>query len=143
MRTNRSRFKNPLLALSGCIVLTISGCASDLVVTDVWHESWLASQRAIKAKVKNEGGEPAATSKTRVEVKPVGATTFTRQATATTPALLPGQEVEVLLGGLFPGEYPSNSTPAGQCLELRACADVDSNVTEDSETNNCLTKSFC
>jgi hypothetical protein len=78
MRTTNSRLTSPLLALCVSAGLTISGCASDLVVTDVWHESFLATQRAIKATVKNDGSRPAQSSKTRVEVKPVGATTFTR-----------------------------------------------------------------
>lgn len=124
------------------VALSLSACA-DLVVTDVHHEPFVTTARQVKTTVKNEGNRPAPASTTRLEVKPAGSTTFTRQATASTPALNPGQEVEFFISTLSPAEIPKPAS--GQCLELKSCADVGNVVPEGWfwETNNCLSRSYC
>ena len=131
------------LTVSSISVILLLGACADLVVTRVHHEPFTGSQRQIKATVKNEGSRNAPASTTRVEVKPAGSTTFTRSAVASTPALAPGQEIELPVSGLSPTELPASGS--GQCLELRACADSEDAVQEGwlGEGNNCTTSSTC
>ena len=142
MRKGMSYANTRLVALCVPIALVVSACA-DLVVTDVHHEPWLATQLQIKTTVKNEGWRDAPASTTRLEVKPATSTSFTRQATAATPALARGQQIEFFISPLQSSELPAAGS--GQCLELRSCADAANAVWEGWfwEGNNCRTSSFC
>lgn len=128
------------LCLSSAVL--VSACA-DLVVTRVNHEPFLTTARAIKATVKNEGWRDAPASSTRLDVKPAGASSFTRSATISTPPLARGQEIELMMSTLQSAEIPA--TGSGQCLEMRACADSADVVGEGWmwEGNNCRTTSDC
>ena len=135
--------KNSKLRLVGCSVfagLFLSGC-SDVVVTDVHYASFTGPMLQIKVKVKNEGFTGAAASSTRVDIKPAGSTTFTRNIVMPTIALTSGQEIEVPFVPLYPHEVPTPGS--GQCIELKACADSADVVSESSEGNNCKTNTIC
>ena len=123
------------------IVLTMSGCA-DLVVTNIHHAQYTGAYRQIKFSVKNEGVRPAPASTTRVWIQPVTESSFTRQLTRATPALGPGQEIELATWPLYGFELPSPNS--GQCAVIKACAD-DANTVDENwmEGNNCLARSFC
>lgn len=136
------RKKGNLAASCLAAALFAGGCA-DLVVTDVHHEPFTGAARQVKATVKNQGSSAAAASTTRLEVKPAGSATFTRSATAATPALSPGQQIEFPISALPPSELPAPGS--GQCLELKACADSTDAVWEGLlwEGNNCRTSQTC
>ena len=122
-------------------LVALLGACADLIVTDIHHEPWLATQRQIKTTVKNAGLRGAPASTTRIEVKPANAPL--RQATASTPALAPNQEIEFLISPLQSSEIPAAGS--GQCLELKVCADSPDTVSEGWiwEGNNCRTRSYC
>ena len=127
---------------SVAVSFLLPGCA-DLVVTNVDDYPFLTTARQVKATVKNEGSQTAPASITRLDVKPAGATTFTRNVETPTPALAPGEEVELFMGPLSPAEIPRPAS--GQCMELRACADSGGVVSESSfgEGNNCRVNTTC
>ncbi len=142
MRKGVSKSNATLVTLCVPVTLFLSACA-DLVVTDVHRESFTGPLLQVKTTVKNEGWRSAPASTTRLDVKPATATTFTRHATAATPAVAPGQQIEFFISPLSPTELPT--VGSGQCLELRSCAD-DGNVVWEGwlwEGNNCKTSSFC
>src|SRR6266705_692328 len=136
------RISNFELALCVAAGVSVSACA-DLVVTDVHHEPFIASQLQVKVTVKNEGWRSAPASTTRLEVKPAGSTTFTRSAVAQTPALASGQQIEFPIATLSPTELPASGS--GQCAELLACADSADVVWEGWfwEGNNCRASTTC
>lgn len=132
------------IAILSAMAGTMLGACADLAVTDVHDESYLTTARAVRVTVKNQGSAGAAASSTRVEIKPAGASAFTRSSVVSTPAIAAGQQKELFPAALlYSTDYPAAGS--GQCLELRACADSTNSVSEGlaSEANNCLTKSIC
>lgn len=122
--------------------LLLGGCA-DLVVTNVHDEPYIGSARQVKVTVKNRGWISAPASTTRLDVKPAGASAFTPKATASTPALASGQQIEFPISTLLSTEIPAAGS--GQCLELKACADSEDAVWEGWfwDSNNCKTARIC
>jgi hypothetical protein len=128
---------------SASVSFLLSGCA-DLVTTNVGYRQFTGGMYQVNATVKNQGSQTAPASTTRLDVKPAGATTFTRSVETPTPALAPGQEIELFMGVLYPiAEVPVQGS--GQCVELRACADSGDVVDETSfgEGNNCRVNTTC
>jgi len=128
------------LALIAPLFLFLSGCA-DLVVTSVGSEPFTGALMRLKAKVKNEGSADAPASTTKVEIQTPTSPSFTQVATAATPALSRGQEIELRIWPFHPSQF----VPRGQCFEARVCADSTGAVFEGWlwESNNCRTRSFC
>lgn len=138
MLVHRSKFS----AVMAVVSISFVGC-SDLVVEEVHHESFLATARLAKATVKNQGWGGASESVTTIEVTPATSSMPSRSASVDTAALAAGEEIELPMTQLVPGELPSPTTD--QCMELRVCADSEGSVWEGWfwEGNNCTTRSYC
>ena len=130
-----------VVVLSMTTGLVLGGCA-DLITTDVRYAPFTGPMLQVKATVKNDGSVNAPASTTKLDIKPAGETTFTKTATAPTPALAVGQVHEFPITFIPPTDVPTPGS--GQCIELRACADSDNVVQEGTnEGNNCKTNSIC
>lgn len=128
-----------------CVVggLLMTACA-DLKVTSLHHQQWLTTTLSAKAAVTNEGTRSAPASVTKIEFRAAGSSTWTRNASVQTPALAPGQQVELFpTVSIFPNELPA--VGSGQCMELKGCADSTGTTSEGltGEGNNCRTTSYC
>jgi len=122
-------------------IFLLSGCA-DLIVTAVDDVPFLTTNRMLRSTVKNDGWWSAPASHTKLEVKMPTSSSFAQMANTPTPALGRGEQAELQM-------WPFNVSTlvaAGQCIEVRVCADSDSSVNEGwfgGEGNNCTTRSFC
>ena len=120
------------------LVLLFGACAPDLIVKNVHHEQFLLANLAMKGTIENQGQKASGESITTLEIRSNSNDPFIPTSRISTPSLRPSESKELLLW-----TFPSTLIPPqARCLQVRVCADADNTVTESSETNNCIIKSF-
>jgi subtilase family serine protease len=115
------------------LLSTLLCSCADLVVKDVHYEVWLTDAYVVKGTVENQGRVAADESITKIE----RTDPFVEVARVATPSLGPGESKELTLW-----YFSASLLRPGSSLHVRVCADADNTINEQSESNNCLTKSF-